>query len=197
MLEVDRTDRESRQKATHSHSAGVGPDDRGDEAQWPVPSMVHLDPSDSAYDQMEHEEFLTFRLSILSAAFDRKAARRLTEKFGLSLAQRRVLGAIVYYDAIRFGELVKHLSIDGGQISRAASELVNMGLVRRVPDKSDGRSAILVPTSRGKALDKKIIDGGKTNQRAILSNLSSDERVVFYRSVGKLLSWLDELERKG
>lgn len=153
--------------------------------------MVRLDPTDPAYAAMTHEEFLTFRLSVLSAAFDRKAARVLSEKFGLTLAERRVLGAIVYYRSMRFSDLVKCLTIDGGQISRAAAALVKRGLAKRIPDKVDGRSAAFVPTARGRALDARIISGGRNNQRAILSQLTADEREAIYSGIGKLMSWLE------
>lgn len=162
-----------------------------DTQRWAVPDMIRLDPSDPAYDRLAHDEFLTFRLSVLSAAFDRKAARVLSENFDVTLAERRVLGAIVFHGTIRFGELVKRLTIDGAQISRATASLMERGLVKRSRDKTDGRSAILSPTARGRHLDERIIDGGRGNQKQILANLTSDEREIFYRSIGKLMSWLE------
>jgi len=159
--------------------------------RWLVPGLIERDPYDAAYDQLTHDEFLTFRLSVLSAAFDRKAARVLSERFGVTLAERRVLGAVVSHDRVRFSELVKYLTIDGAQISRAASALIERGLIRRSPDPLDGRSWILSPTARGRLLDQKIVNGGRENQRAILSNLTSEERITFYQATAKLLDWLD------
>ncbi len=167
------------------------PEEVADTQRWAVPDMIGRDPTDRAYDRLAHDEFLTFRLSVLSAAFDRKAARVLSENFDVTLAERRVLGAIVFHGNIRFGELVKHLTIDGAQISRATASLIERGLVKRSRDKADGRSAILSPTTRGRNLDERIIDGGRGNQRQILANLTSDEREIFYRSIGKLMNWLE------
>lgn len=169
----------------------IAPEEVAGTQRWTVPDMIRRDPTDPTYDRLAHDEFLTFRLSVLSAAFDRKAARVLSENFDVTLAERRVLGAIVYNGTIRFGELVKHLTIDGAQISRATASLIQRGLVKRSRDKTDGRSAILSPTARGRHLDERIINGGRENQKQILANLTSDEREMFYSSIGKLMNWLE------
>ncbi|MFT4218912.1 MAG: MarR family transcriptional regulator [Microbacterium sp.] len=61
----------------------------------------------------------------------------------------KVFTTIVRREAVTLSALAEQLMMDKGQLSRTVRDLERLGLVRRVPDPSDGRSSLLSPTEQG------------------------------------------------
>lgn len=74
-------------------------------------------------------------------------ANRVSE--GMLPGVYRVFTTIVQRESVTASALAEEFMADKALISRAVRELESLGLIRRTPDPSDGRSAQLSPTAEG------------------------------------------------
>jgi len=72
-------------------------------------------------------------------------------------------------------ELSKAMIVTSGGMTKRLRALERRGLIRRVPDPSDGRSRAVSLTPEGKRLVEAILPEHVANERRLLSGLSKDE----------------------
>ncbi|MBT3917491.1 MAG: winged helix-turn-helix transcriptional regulator [Rhodospirillaceae bacterium] len=157
-----------------------------------IPSSIRAPKTDHAYPNLELEDYLTYRVSTLSRMLDRQSVRFLSDKFGISLTERRILARLAQCDSSTVRQLAVELSVDKGRISRATASLIAMDCVERGSDPRDGRSAIFTITSTGRSLETEIVDQGRARQALLLNQLEPVERIHLYQALGKLREFLDE-----
>lgn len=79
-------------------------------------------------------------------------ARREAGRERLSTTQADLLAAVVELGPSRVSALVRTLRRGAPTLSEAADALVQKGLLRKMPDPSDRRASLLVPTMRGRRI---------------------------------------------
>jgi DNA-binding MarR family transcriptional regulator len=159
-----------------------------------IPNSIRRSGANNDYPDLELEDYLTYRISTLSRMLDRQSVRFLSDNFGISLTERRILARLAQCDSSTVRQLAVELSVDKGRISRAAASLIAMDCVERGSDPQDGRSAIFAITSTGRSLEAKIVDQGRDRQAQLLNQLDPAERIHFYQALGKLRKFLrDEI----
>jgi len=157
-----------------------------------IPPSIRNPQDDNTYPDLELEDYLTYRISTLSRMLDRQSVRFLADNFGISLTERRILARLAQSDGTTVRQLATELSVDKGRISRATAALTAMACVTRGADPLDGRSAIFTITPTGRQLEADIVELGRTRQELLLNQLDAEERIHFYRAIGKLRKFLDE-----
>ncbi len=135
---------------------------------------------------LELQNYLTYRVIILSQMLNRDAARFAAENWSMSLPKYRTLAVLGNYPNISLRELTDLTQMDKGQISRVVSELEKDGLLSRAPDKDDGRRLLLVLSEKGRKLFRGSRDRSLARQREIMSVLEPEELMAFYASIDKL-----------
>jgi DNA-binding MarR family transcriptional regulator len=88
-----------------------------------------------------------------------KLARQLNSSStgeGLTPTQASVLGLIVFRGALSLGELADLEGLNPTMLSRVVSKLSEMGLIDRIPDPADLRSASVSATAAGVAVDERV-----------------------------------------
>lgn len=75
---------------------------------------------------------------------------------GLTPSQASVLGLIVARGPLTLGELAELEGLNPTMLSRVISRLHAMGLIDRIPDPDDLRSASVVSTGSGQEVDQQI-----------------------------------------
>jgi DNA-binding MarR family transcriptional regulator len=108
---------------------------------------------------------------------------------GLTPSQASVLGLIVARGPLGLPELSELEGLNSTMLSRMVSRLQAMGLIERIPDPADLRSAFVTGTAAGKQIDQQI----KAQRAAAVSrcvDLLSAERVT---TLTKALPALEEL----
>ncbi len=90
---------------------------------------------------------------------------------------------IEQYDNLSMSALAKTLNISKTQITPKIDELVNDGLLMRVPDKNDRRVLRIVLTDQGKSLIKKSNKTVKESMTQLLSPLSPKELEELGKSI--------------
>jgi DNA-binding MarR family transcriptional regulator len=75
-------------------------------------------------------------------------------------------------------DLAAGMGLDNTQISRSVSNLVERGLVTRVPNPLNNREILIGLSPDGKAADKAIREAGSAVNEALLEGLTSSERAA-------------------
>jgi DNA-binding MarR family transcriptional regulator len=87
-----------------------------------------------------------------------RMARRLRQEAGTDLgpSQLAALATIERHGPLAPSELADHERVRRPTATRVLTRLVDAGLVGRIPDPTDGRSAIVSVTPRGRALLRRL-----------------------------------------
>lgn len=123
--------------------------------------------------------------------FAREADRRLTA-LGLSSGQLPVFFALGGGQALPQRELARIAAVEQPTMAATLSRMERDGLIRRKPDPSDGRSALvfLTPAALKKAAEvRKVV--AAINGDA-LGDLSDEERLLFLQMLKRVIAALDQ-----
>src|SRR5436190_22072227 len=115
----------------------------------PMPSPPQARPHTD--DGFQLERFLPYRLSVLANLASRALARLYGKRFGLSVAEWRVIAHLARADPASANEVAARAAMDKVQVSRAVARLTGKQLVERATDAADRRRAALRPSRRGQA----------------------------------------------
>lgn len=119
------------------------------------------------------ESFLSFRVTILAKLLERRLARMLSERFGLAVAEYRVLLQV----ALRPGATVRAISartfVDKAQVSRVVAALEEQDLIKRSTRDNDRRSPEFTLTPSGRALIIRIAPLRRQQEQALGDHLGA------------------------
>lgn len=132
------------------------------------------------------EDFLPYRLSVAADAVSRFMARQYLAKWGLGMAEWRLLAAVGRFGVLSPTAAGERTAMDKVKVSRASASLVSSGLLRQSQDPTDGRGRLLRLTRRGTALYEDIAPTGKEIEEALMAGLSRTEWRALHRALGKL-----------
>lgn len=143
----------------------------------------------SNHTPLELEQFLPYRLSLLSNRMSQVIADEYQQRFALSMTEWRVMAVLARFDgeAISAREISTYTAMDKVAVSRALSRLVAAGRVARRKDTNDKRRAVLQLTTRGWKIHDSVAPLVRANEQAILDLLSAEERRVLGRVLEKLM----------
>jgi DNA-binding MarR family transcriptional regulator len=130
---------------------------------------------------------------VLRRAATALAARARVERGGeLSLNQTAVLGRIVTHGPMTPGEVAAQLRMLPQSLTRTFAALEAAGYVRRMPDPDDGRQALLLSTTEGRAaISAEMAPRDRWLARAMATVLTSDEQELFGRAAELMVRLAD------
>ncbi len=134
----------------------------------------------------EPQKLLTHRILVLSNTLGRGAVQLYARRFGIPLAEWRLLATLATTGPASVAGLAKALGTDKGWISRTATALVDKGLAVTKDDEHDGRRFHLSLTSAGRTLYDRIVPAAIERQRRLLAVLSDRERKLLDDLLGRL-----------
>lgn len=132
------------------------------------------------------EDFLPYRLSILSNTVSANIAKLYQQKFGLSILEWRALAVIGRFAPMSASQVAERTAMDKVQVSRALQRLADGGKIERSVDAKDRRRSVLRLSSKGKALVKRITPLAMRVEEELLGVLS----VKQYRELDAILHLL-------
>jgi DNA-binding MarR family transcriptional regulator len=98
----------------------------------------------------------------------------------------RLLAALDQYGPSSQADLGRYTGIDRSDVVAALNALVDSGLARREPDRTDARRNVVTVTKRGRStLDRVDVQLDQV-QDAVLAPLTPNERSTFVRLLAKL-----------
>lgn len=138
-------------------------------------------------------DFMPYRISITSNAISDLIAREYRSRFGLKIAEWRVMAVLGDVGEATQRELVAATRMDKVAVNRATKALGDRALIQRAPNMSDGRSHHLALTAEGKALYAEIMPLALQMEAQVIEVLDTEEKAQFSALLGKLLNRADSL----
>lgn len=135
---------------------------------------------------LDLEDFLPYRLSVLSNRISNKIARTYEERFGLSVTEWRVIAIVGRYPGTTATEVAERAAMDKVAVSRAVGRLIDAGRLERQDNRDDRRAKRLYLSGEGQAIHDAIVPAAKAFERDLLEALDADERRRFLRSLERL-----------
>lgn len=138
-------------------------------------------------------DFMPYRISITSNAISDLIAREYRSRFGLKIAEWRVMAVLGDVGEATQRELVAATRMDKVAVNRATKALGDRDLIQRAPNMKDGRSHHLALTAGGKALYAEIMPLALQMEAQVIEVLDPQEQALFSALLGKLLTRADSL----
>lgn len=122
------------------------------------------------------DRFLPYRLSVASNAVSTRISTAYRKRFGLKIAEWRLITILAENARATPASLGDATRMDKIAISRAATTLIERGLVAADDNPSDGRSHYLSLTDDGRALYAEIAPIALITEERLFRDFSADER---------------------
>lgn len=132
-------------------------------------------------------EFLPYRLSVLANRVSQSMARLYQDRFGLSIAEWRVLAVIGQSDVLSSREIVELTAMDKAKVSRALTRLVDQGHLEREPHPQDQRTNRVRFSAKGRSIYAQVVPSARAWEAALLTGMTAEDRA----SLARLMSALD------
>lgn len=132
------------------------------------------------------DSFLPYRLSVLSNAVSSKIAGIYEAEFDLSVWQWRIIAVLGETGDLTSTEVAGRTLMDKPSVSRAATSLIERGILSRNVDEDDRRRAPLSLTVEGRAIYAAVIPRALACEKELIDALSEDETADLHRLLTRL-----------
>ena len=139
------------------------------------------------------ENFLPYRLSVLSNTVSSAIAMAYFDNFGLTIPEWRVMAVLAANPGLSAAEVTARTAMDKVAVSRAVATLISAGRLRRTMAKSDRRRTHLELTPTGKRVYARVVPMALNYERHLIAPLSARERATLDRLLRVLLGRAVEL----
>jgi len=126
-------------------------------------------------DELILENFLPYRLSILSNTISTTIAQVYEKRFGLSIPEWRVIAILGRFPGLSAVEVAERTLMDKVAVSRAVTKLVKNGRIDREFADADRRRSILNLSAKGRQVHDEIAPLALQFERDLLDGLGADE----------------------
>jgi DNA-binding MarR family transcriptional regulator len=139
------------------------------------------------------ENFLPYRLSVLSNTVSGAIAAAYFAHFGLSIPEWRVMAVLAANPGLSAAEVTARTAMDKVAVSRAVGTLLSAGRLRRTMAKNDRRRTHLELTRSGTRVYAQVVPVALNYERHLVSALSAKDRATLDRILRVLLGRAVEL----
>lgn len=124
-------------------------------------------------------EYLSVRIGLVAKLIERHTARMLSEQFGMTLAEWRVLAQLARVGPLSVRSLACYSWVDRAEVSRAAALLISKKLVGQMPNPADRRSPYFACSAAGQRLYRRIRPTRDAFQQLLQSQIPPAQRDAF------------------
>jgi DNA-binding MarR family transcriptional regulator len=117
------------------------------------------------------ESSVSFQVSVLAKLLDRRLARLVVDRFGLTVAEYRVLAQVMLFPRSTVRAIAERTYVDKAQVSRAAAALEAAAYITRDMLDHDRRSPVFTVTRTGKALLNRVLPLRQAQEQEIAAGL--------------------------
>jgi len=154
-------------------------------------------PADAASDsKLELEDFLPYRLSVLSNRISQSIARIYVERFDLSITEWRLMAVLGRYPGLTSGELVERTAMDKVAVSRAVAGLLVSGRVVRGSDERDRRRVPLELSEAGRSVYAQVAPLALEYERGLVRGIDPGELAALDSLISRLDAAADGAEQR-
>ena len=126
-------------------------------------------------DELRLEDFLPYRLAVLSNTVSTTVARAYDKRFNVSIPEWRVIAVLGRFPGLSAVEVAGRTLMDKVAVSRAVTKLIKNGRIDRELADSDKRRSILNLSEDGKKLHDEIAQLALQFERDLLHGFSEEE----------------------
>jgi DNA-binding MarR family transcriptional regulator len=127
------------------------------------------------------EEFLPYRLNVLTSLMSQALSRVYAEPYGIGVAEWRVLATLGQYGAMTGKAIGAHSHMHKTKVSRAVALLESRKLLTRRANRSDMRESFLSLTSAGRDIYEHLAPIMLAMAQQLIAAVEPADRVVFDR----------------
>ncbi|MEJ2296910.1 MAG: MarR family transcriptional regulator [Woeseiaceae bacterium] len=139
-------------------------------------------------DELRLENFMPYRLSVLSNTVSTTVARAYDKRFKVSIPEWRVIAILGRFPGLSAVEVAERTMMDKVAVSRAVTKLIKKGRIDRQFADADKRRSILNLTDEGKKLHDEIAELALGFESDLLAGLSPEELEQLNTIMEKLLA---------
>ena len=139
-------------------------------------------------DELILEEFLPYRLSVLSHTISTNIARVYEKRFGVSIPEWRVIAILGRFPGLSAVEVADRTLMDKVAVSRAVTKLIKNGRIDRQFADADRRRSILNLSEEGREVHNEIAPLALQFERELLQDISEDDYETYNSILDRLLS---------
>ena len=139
-------------------------------------------------DELRLEDFLPYRLAVLSNTVSTTVARAYDKRFSVSIPEWRVIAVLGRFPGLSAVEVAERTLMDKVAVSRAVTKLIKNGRIDREFADSDKRRSILNLSEDGKQLHDEIAQLALQFERDLLHGFSEEEMTNLNSVMERLLA---------
>ena len=132
------------------------------------------------------EEFLPYRLAILSHSVSHSIASIYEKRFGVSIPEWRVIAIVGRFPDLSAVEVAERTVMDKVAVSRAVTKLIKSGVIDRRFADADRRRSILNLSPKGREVHDEIAPLALAMEADLMSDLTPQELDVLDAAINKL-----------
>lgn len=137
-------------------------------------------------DELKLEEFLPYRLAVLSHTVSTTVARVYDKRFNLSIPEWRVIAIVGRFPGLSAVEVAERTFMDKVAVSRAVTRLIKNGRIEREFADDDKRRSILNLSEDGRRVHDEVAPLALQFERDLIQELGEED-------VQRLNSMIDRL----
>jgi DNA-binding MarR family transcriptional regulator len=129
---------------------------------------------------------ISHRVLVLSNTLALAAGRYYPRRFGIRLAEWRVIDALHAARGITANQISQWLKTDKAWVSRSVERLIRSGYARRRPDPEHGRRQLLTLTAKGERAYRAIAAAARQRNENLLAGFAPAERAALEAALAGL-----------
>ena len=138
-------------------------------------------------DELILEDFLPYRLSVLSHTISTNIARVYEKRFGVSIPEWRVIAILGRFPGLSAVEVADRTLMDKVAVSRAVTKLIKNGRIDREFADADRRRSILNLSEEGRKVHNEIAPLALQFERELLQDISEEDYATYNVILNRLL----------
>jgi len=139
-------------------------------------------------DDLILEDFLPYRLSVLSHTISTTIAKVYEKRFGLSIPEWRVIAILGRFPGLSAVEVADRTMMDKVAVSRAVTKLIKNGRIDRQFADADRRRSILNLSDEGRRVHNEIAPLALAFEHDLLHGISDEDYEQFNIVLERLLA---------
>jgi DNA-binding MarR family transcriptional regulator len=139
-------------------------------------------------DELILEDFLPYRLSVVSHTISTTIAKVYEKRFGVSIPEWRVIAILGRFPGLSAVEVADRTMLDKVAVSRAVTKLIRNGRIDRQFADADRRRSILNLSEEGRQVHDEIAPLALEFEHDLLQGMSAEDYDTFNSVIERLLA---------
>lgn len=122
------------------------------------------------------QQFLPYRLSVLSNRISDSLANKYRKRFGINVHEWRILSALGEEKKLSAVAITNRIAMDKVTVSRAVKRLIEKGLILKDLDSKDQRSYELALSGEGVKMYQQLVPIALAHEQEVIANLTLKDK---------------------